>query len=128
PIGGGLIRRIMIEAGLAAVVLVAAASLTSADPPSLTRAIPIAPPSADRLVALSLAPGRAGPNLVIVSGPVPVGAMLQLTALGLAGEAGANTGSPLVLGPLDLLPGAAAAQARSQAGGHVGVTTSIAPG
>ena len=127
PIGGGLIRRITIEAGLAAVVVVAAASLTSADPPSLTRAIPIASAGTDRLVSLSLAPGRAGPNLAIVSGPVPVGATLELTPLGGEGEPAAAP-EPLALGPLDLVPGAAAAQARSQTGGHVGVTTSIPPG
>jgi copper transport protein len=122
-LGGGISRRIVLEAGIAAVVIVATASLTSGDPPSLTRPVAIVPTSSDGLVSLSLAPGRSGPNLVVVSGPVPVGATVELTPVGGAGQA-----TSVVLGSLDALPGAAAAGVRGLPGGHVGATLAIPAG
>jgi putative copper export protein len=122
-IGGGISRRIVLEAGIAAVVIVATASLTSGDPPALTRPVAIVPTSNNGLVSLSLAPGRSGPNLVVVSGPVPVGATIELRPL--AGTEQATSG---VLGPLDALPGAAASRVRELPGGHVGATLAIPAG
>ena len=122
-VGGGLSRRIVLEAGIAAVVIVATASLTSGDPPALTRPVGIVATGSDGLVSLSLSPGRSGPNLVVVSGPVPVGATVELTAL-----AGSEPAVSTVLGPLDPLPGAAAARVRAVPGGHVGATVTVAAG
>lgn len=122
-LGGGISRRIVLEAGMAAVVVVATASLTSGDPPALTRPVAIVPTSSDGLVSLFLAPGRSGPNLVLVSGPVPVGATVELRPL-----AGAEQATSGVLGSLDALPGAAAARVRGLPGGHVGATLAIPAG
>ena len=123
PLGGGLSRRIVLEAGIAAVVIVATASLTSGDPPALTRPVGIVPAGSDELVSLSVAPGRTGPNLVVVSGPVPVGATIELTPL-----AGAEPAVRAVLGSLDPLPGAAAARVRGLPGGHVGAALTVPAG
>ena len=124
-IGGGISRRIVLEAGIAATVIVATASLTANDPPALTRAVPIAAAGGDagQLVSLGLAPGRAGPNLVIVGGPVPVGAVLELMPV-------EGTAAPLrlTLESLDGVAGAAAALARADPGGHVAATTAIPAG
>jgi copper transport protein len=122
-LGGGISRRIVLEAGIAAVVVVATASLTSGDPPALTRPVAIVPTSSDRLVSLSIAPGRSGPNLILVSGPVPVGAVVELRPM-----AGSGQATSAVLGVLDALPGAAAARVRALPGGHVGATLAIPAG
>ena len=121
-IGGGLSRRIVLEAAIAATVIVATASLTATDPPALTRAVPIATTDGGGSVTLSLAPGRAGANLVIVEGPVPVGARIELRAL----EGASATG--VALASLDGLPGTAAAFARTEPGNHLGATATIPAG
>jgi hypothetical protein len=123
PIGGGISRRIVLEAGIAAVVIVATASLTSGDPPSLTRPVAIVPAGSDGLVSLSLAPARTGPNLIIVSGPVPLGATVELRP-----AAGTGQAEAAVLGSLEALPGAAAARVRGAPGGHVGAPLAIPTG
>jgi len=120
PIGGGISRRIVIEAGIAATVIVATASLTANDPPALTRPIAIAPAGGVGLVSLALAPGRPGPNLVIVGGPVPVGAVVELTPVG-----GSAAPMRLALGSLDGVAGAAGAWTRAEPGGHVAAAATI---
>jgi copper transport protein len=80
---GGLSRRVMVEAGLAAVVIVVAASLTTGSPPGADRAIAIAPAAAGGRgpslpIGLGLRPGRPGPNVVLVDG-IPAGDGLEVS-------------------------------------------------
>lgn len=123
PIGGGLSRRVVVEAGIAVTVIVATASLTSTDPPALTRPVAIAAAGGGGPVSLSLAPGRAGPNLVIVGGPVPVGTAVELTPA-------AGDGQPirLTLETLDRLEGSAAEWARAELGERLAAGGTIPAG
>jgi copper transport protein len=122
-VGGGLDRRVVLEAGVAFVVVVATAQLTSTDPPGLTRPVPVAPVGAEGPVQLALAPARAGPNLLVVTGPIPVGAVVRL-------QASDPTSSPMTatLGRLDDEAGTAAERARAQPGPHLAATASIPSG
>jgi copper transport protein len=127
-VAGVISRRLVLEAGMAVTVVVATASLTSTDPPALTRPSAIASVGAAGPVSLSLAPARAGPNLVVVGGPVPVGATM---ALARAGGTAAGDGAgpdPLALGPLDGLAGTGAERSREVAGPHLAATASIPAG
>jgi copper transport protein len=122
-IGGGLEQRIVLEAGMAFMVVVATAQLTSTDPPGLTRPVAIAPTSVTGPVGLALAPGRAGPNLIVVAGPVPVGAIARLTSLD-----DPTRSDTLELRSLDGLAGTAVERARVLPGAHVAATATIPGG
>ncbi|HET7026671.1 MAG TPA: copper resistance CopC family protein [Candidatus Limnocylindrales bacterium] len=85
---GGLGRRVGVEAGLAFVVVVATAALTTGAPAVDGRAIPLAaaepaPASGsagDMPVSLAVAPGRPGPNRFVgsVGGSMPEGTTARL--------------------------------------------------
>jgi hypothetical protein len=122
-IGGGLDRRIVLEAGVAFIVVVATAQLTSTDPPGLTRPVPIAPTGVAGPVSIELAPARAGPNLFVVTGPVPIGAVVRL-------KPADSSETPLIatLGRLDDEAGTAAERARAEPGAHLAATATVASG
>jgi copper transport protein len=141
PLVGGTPRRLGIEAALAMLVLVATASLTALEPPAPTRPVTIAPADVEGPVLLSIAPGRAGPGLLVVGGPVPVGARVDLVPLagpgadrGLAadGGPGADVGDrvPIALDLRSLggVAGIAAERARVELGAHVGGTVVLPAG
>lgn len=70
-LGGGLRRRVMVELGLAGLVILVTANLTTGIPPAQvpTVALPVA--SGDAGFELALQPGRPGPNRAIVVAPPP---------------------------------------------------------
>lgn len=67
---GGLRRRVLVEASLAVLVVILAANLTSGSPPAGGRPIALEPAvsgvGSESGIALSMQPGRPGPNRVIV--------------------------------------------------------------
>jgi hypothetical protein len=67
PWAGGLARRVGVELGLATVVLVLTANLTSGSPPAEAEAVVIPRSAGDPGLMLSLQPGRPGPNRATVS-------------------------------------------------------------
>lgn len=128
PVGGGLARRVTLEAGLAALVLVAAASLTTLEPTAPTKPVALAPNGADGPVTFALAPGRAGPVLLVVGGPVPVGAQLRMTPIGDGSVVDVRSTVSLTLESLEGVAGTAAEGARLGPGAHLGATAVLAPG
>ena len=97
PSFGGFDRRIAFEAGLAIGVVVLAGNLAAASPPGLGRPIEIAAAASSATAqlnaALTIQPGRPGPNRFSVSLPAapPQGASVQLRLDRTDGTLGATT-------------------------------------
>jgi copper transport protein len=91
-LGGGLRRRVAVELGLAGVVIVVTANLTSGIPPAQVPTVQVPAASGETSFELAFQPGRPGPNRALVTAPPPgvhVGTVeLQLERLDTA--AGSN--------------------------------------
>jgi hypothetical protein len=68
---GGLRRRVSIELGLAALVVLASANLTSGSPPAQVESVQVPPGSEDAGFALAIQPALPGPNRAFVTAPLP---------------------------------------------------------
>jgi putative copper export protein len=70
-VAGGLRRRVSIELGLAALVMLASANLTSGSPPSQVESVQVPPGSEDAGFSLAIQPALPGPNRAFVTAPLP---------------------------------------------------------
>jgi copper transport protein len=70
-LGGGLRRRVAVELGLAAVVIVVTANLTSGIPPAQVPTVRVPIASGEPGFELAFQPGRPGPNRAVVMAPPP---------------------------------------------------------
>jgi putative copper export protein len=68
---GGLRRRVSIELGLAALIVLASANLTSGSPPAQVETVKVPAGSEDAGFGLAIQPAVPGPNRAFVTAPLP---------------------------------------------------------